>query len=88
MALSLMENGAGPRTTNNKTGGRIFTSMKQLIALTLICSLFFLFQQPSSADTWHRAKWVIDGDTIVINNGRKVRYIGIDARPNGLTHRW
>lgn len=74
-----MENGAGPRTTNNKTGGRIFTSMKQLIALTLICSLFFLFQQPSSADTWHRAKWVIDGDTIVINNGRKVRYIGIDA---------
>ena len=53
--------------------------MKQLIALTFVCLLFFLFEQASDADTWHRAKWVIDGDTIVINNGRKVRYIGIDA---------
>jgi micrococcal nuclease len=53
--------------------------MKQLITLTLVCLFFFLFQQTSSADTWHRVKWVIDGDTVVLSDGQKVRYIGIDA---------
>lgn len=31
------------------------------------------------ADTWHRVKWVTDGDTIVLTDGQKVRYIGINA---------
>ena len=53
--------------------------MKRLIALTLVCLLFFLFQQLSLADTWHQVKWVVDGDTVVLNNGQKLRYIGIDA---------
>ena len=53
--------------------------MKRLIALTLVCLLFFLFQQASYADTWDRVKWVIDGDTVVLANGQKVRYIGINA---------
>jgi micrococcal nuclease len=53
--------------------------MKQLIALIFICLLFSLFQQASYADTWHRVKWVVDGDTVVLSNDRKVRYIGINA---------
>ena len=53
--------------------------MKRLIALTLVCLLFYLFQQASYADTWDRVKWVIDGDTVVLANGQKVRYIGINA---------
>lgn len=57
----------------------MFANMKRLIALTLVCLLFFLFLQVSYADTWHRVKWVIDGDTVVLSNGQKVRYIGINA---------
>jgi micrococcal nuclease len=70
------------RTATDKeqrTTDLMFANMKRLIALTLICLLFFMSQQESNADTWQRVKWVIDGDTIVISNGHKVRYIGIDA---------
>jgi micrococcal nuclease len=28
---------------------------------------------------WIRVKWVVDGDTIVLDDGRHVRYIGINA---------
>ena len=41
--------------------------------------MFYLFQQASYADTWDRVKWVIDGDTVVLANGQKVRYIGINS---------
>ena len=54
-------------------------SMKQRIALTFVFLIFLLFQQTSTADTWHEVKWVVDGDTVVLNDGRKVRYIGINA---------
>jgi len=30
-------------------------------------------------ETWHRVKWVVDGDTIILKDGRHVRYIGIDC---------
>ena len=33
----------------------------------------------SSAQTWYTVKWVNDGDTIVLTNGWRVRYIGINA---------
>ena len=53
--------------------------MKRYIVLTFICLILIQSQQASYADTSHRVKWVIDGDTVVISNGHKVRYIGIDA---------
>lgn len=53
--------------------------MKQRIALKVFCLIFVLFQQTGSADTWHQVKWVVDGDTVVLSNDRKVRYIGINA---------
>jgi len=33
----------------------------------------------SQAGSWNIVKWVTDGDTIVLADGRHVRYIGIDA---------
>ena len=53
--------------------------MKRLIALTLVSLFFVLFQENSHADNWHRVKWVVDGDTVELNDGRKLRYIGINA---------
>jgi len=53
--------------------------MKRLITIMLVCLLFFLFQQTCSADTWSQIKWVVDGDTVVLSDGQRVRYIGINA---------
>ena len=53
--------------------------MKQLITIKLVCLLFFLCQQVSAADNWNMVKWVIDGDTVVLVDGQKLRYIGINA---------
>jgi len=33
----------------------------------------------SAAQTWHKVRWVNDGDTIVLDTGQRVRYIGINA---------
>ena len=42
--------------------------------------LFFLLAAGyACAQTWYTVKWVNDGDTIVLTNGWRVRYIGIDA---------
>ncbi|MGD2038075.1 MAG: hypothetical protein PVH28_09340, partial [Desulfobacterales bacterium] len=53
--------------------------MKKFITITVACLVFLLFQQTSWADSWKRVKWVIDGDTVVLVDGQKVRYIGINA---------
>jgi micrococcal nuclease len=44
------------------------------------CLLFLcIATQQSFAQTWHTVKWINDGDTIVLTNEERVRYIGIDA---------
>ena len=53
--------------------------MKRYILLTIICLLFILSRHTGSADTWNQVKWVVDGDTVVLVDGQKVRYIGINA---------
>ena len=46
----------------------------------LVVSLIFIATTESSAaQTWHTVKWVNDGDTIILANGKRVRYIGINA---------
>ncbi|MBW2610030.1 MAG: thermonuclease family protein [Deltaproteobacteria bacterium] len=46
----------------------------------LIIPLFASFIVISSAQSrYHPVKYVYDGDTILINGGEKVRYLGIDA---------
>ncbi len=52
--------------------------MKQYITLTFVF-LFLHFQTVSFADTWNTVRWINDGDTVVLDDGRKVRYIGINA---------
>ena len=76
MASAIIEKCNGPITTDNRPD---VESMKRLIALTLVSLFFNLFQEASYADTWHAVKWVVDGDTVVLSNGRKLRYIGINA---------
>ena len=50
------------------------------VGLILPVMFFFIAAAGySSAQTWYTVKWVNDGDTIVLTNGWRVRYIGIDA---------
>ena len=53
--------------------------MKRYIIVTCICLLWIQSQPACSADSWNKVKWVVDGDTIVLAEGSKVRYIGINA---------
>ncbi|OAG27872.1 thermonuclease family protein [Thermodesulfatator autotrophicus] len=42
----------------------------------------FIFWSPIGCDAYkevHYVRWVIDGDTIILENGQKVRYAGINA---------
>jgi micrococcal nuclease len=34
---------------------------------------------PNSAQPWYFVKWVVDGDTIFLQDGRRIRFIGINA---------
>ena len=48
----------------------------------LILLVFFFLHTASGfvcAQKWNTVKWVNDGDTILLTNGLRVRYIGIDA---------
>jgi endonuclease YncB( thermonuclease family) len=45
----------------------------------LVLVILAITATPSAAQTWHRVKWVNDGDTIVLSTGQRVRYIGINA---------
>jgi hypothetical protein len=47
--------------------------------LGLIAMILAAASVSSHADGWVRARWVADGDTIVLQDGRHVRYIGIDT---------
>ena len=35
--------------------------------------------QNAVAESWYTVRWVADGDSIVLENGRQIRYIGINA---------
>ena len=45
---------------------------QSLLSILLICAA-------ASAQQWFCVKWVVDGDTIVLDDGRHIRYIGINA---------
>ena len=44
-----------------------------------ISILVCLTGSAAMAEDWLRVRWVNDGDTIVLTDGRKVRYLGINA---------
>jgi len=57
--------------------------MKKIILIFSIFLLFFIFgckQEVTELDTVVR---VIDGDTLELNSGEKVRLIGVDAPEKG-----
>lgn len=43
-----------------------------LLSFSLVCS-------SATAEQWIKVRWVDDGDTIVLVDGRRIRYIGINA---------
>ncbi len=54
------------------------SSFPHLFGLFILVSVI-LSAQNSAAQTWHTVRWVNDGDTIVLTNGKRVRYIGINS---------
>jgi len=52
-------------------------------SISILPVLVFIFlittAEISPAQTWHTVRWVSDGDTIVLDTGRRVRYIGINT---------
>lgn len=53
-------------------------SIKLAFIVFLLLS-FELVSGNASADQWIKVRWVDDGDTIVLVDGRRIRYIGINA---------
>ncbi len=52
---------------------------KRINIIYALFVLVLLIGRPVSADQWVRVRWVADGDTIVLTDGRHVRYIGINT---------
>ena len=54
--------------------------MKHTIFIYILfyCSIIFNAQE-TLAESWYKVRWVADGDSIVLENGRQIRYIGINA---------
>ena len=63
----------------------IFSHLRQVLVFYVVVGLVGSGGALSTvqAASWHQVRWVIDGDTIVLENGRKVRYIGINAPETG-----
>ena len=51
--------------------------MKKIIVLLI--SIFLLLTLNAYSKTTFKVKRVIDGDTIILNNGEKVRLLGVDT---------
>jgi endonuclease YncB( thermonuclease family) len=51
----------------------------RLFYLSVFFLSIFLSDRPLSGNEWVRVKWVNDGDTIMLADGRHVRYIGINS---------
>lgn len=53
--------------------------MRRLVFAALAVMVAVVLASPCPAGDWVRVKWIPDGDTIVLEDGRHVRYVGIDA---------
>jgi endonuclease YncB( thermonuclease family) len=42
-------------------------------------TVLFLIPPAACDDQWARVRWVADGDTVILTDGRHIRYIGINA---------
>ena len=64
---------------HNSTIDNQHSSFHSCLCLTLSAIFFLVTAGYSYAQARYVVKWVNDGDTIVLTNGWRVRYIGIDA---------
>jgi micrococcal nuclease len=60
-------------------GRSMFDVQSVRCSFYLICFFLIATADYVSAETWYKVKWVNDGDTIALTNGKRVRYIGINA---------
>ena len=60
----------------------MLTPPNHIVSIRLVCvwlSLLAFASPASSEDQWGYVRWVNDGDTVILSDGRRVRYIGIDT---------
>ena len=62
------------------------TGLRKVVFLIIVMLLLILLTACGKPQTTVRVTGVIDGDTIVIQGGQHVRYIGIDAPEKGQTY--
>ncbi len=56
-----------------------FLVKKRIFIYAIIWCGFIFGPQNVIAEKWYKVRWVADGDSIVLENGRQIRYIGINA---------
>jgi len=61
-------------------------SRKSLLLFLFICASSILASGFASTDEEFRVTRVIDGDTVILEDGRYVRYIGMDTPEKGCTY--
>lgn len=52
---------------------------KYFVFLLIVWTMTVGLANPAAAVQWHKVKWVIDGDTLFLQDGRHIRIIGINA---------
>jgi len=50
-----------------------------LIVLLFTISAAVLSADSVYSESWYRIRWINDGDTVILEDGRRIRYIGIDT---------
>lgn len=61
------------------TSARAFMRLKRSWTFTLLIGLLIAAASAAAETEWVTVRWVADGDTVVLTDGRHVRYLGIDA---------
>jgi micrococcal nuclease len=66
---------------HSASGGSIFNLQFSipLLFTVLVFAAIIATAVTSTAQTWHTVRWVNDGDTVVLTNGHRIRYIGLNA---------
>jgi micrococcal nuclease len=62
-----------------KANRRLPARKGNLLLTLLVCLAGAMPAGVGAAEQWCRVRWVNDGDTIVLADGRRVRYLGIDT---------
>jgi endonuclease YncB( thermonuclease family) len=70
----------------NFSGNPLTAPLRLLVLLLSLFSVFFFLPSPALPESpaeWRKVVSVEDGDSITLENGRRVRYLGIDSPERG-----